>query len=185
MDNNYSYKGGIRNKKKVGYGIEITNDHEYKGNFLNDQKKGEGEITILKTNDKFVGEFKDNKMFHGAFTWKVNNNVYNGFFENNKMHGEGTYTYSSGNQNMFIGNYKNGKKHGHGIIKENGKEIYKGEFIEGTPHGKGFRYDKNGDKIEIEMDKGKVTKNKENSSAGISKNKSAAKIGLSNYFLFF
>ena len=94
----------MRNFKKNGEGIERTNDHIYKGSFFDDHKKGQGVITFVKTDDKFEGEFKDNKIFKGKYTWKINKNVYEGFFENNKMHGEGTYTYSSGNDNMYIGN---------------------------------------------------------------------------------
>lgn len=107
------------------------------------------------------------------------------------MHGEGIYTYSAGNENSYKGFYKNGKKHGQGIIKENGKVVYEGEFYEGNPHGKGFRFDKNGNKLFVEMDNGKrVNNHKDNdknanlsknnfSNAGVSSFRSVGKIGLS------
>lgn len=137
----------------------------------------------MKSEDIFVGEFRDNKIFKGKYTWKENNNIYEGTFENNKMHGEGKYTYSSGTGNFYVGNYKNGKKHGYGVIKENNKLIYEGEFLEGNPHGTGFRYDKNGVKIEVEMENGKRVNN-ENKERGISNNKSSRKIGLSKIIIF-
>ena len=56
--------------------------------------------------------------------------------------------------------------------------------MEGTPHGKGFRYDKNGAKTEVDAEKGRVNKHKDNNK-GIVASKSTAKIGLSNYFIFF
>lgn len=95
------------------------------------------------------------------------------------MHGEGIYTYSSGKENLYIGNYKNGKKHGYGKIKENGKIIYEGEFNEGVPHGKGIRFDKNGIKIDVEMDKGKRINKTKSEKKGDSKSVSPKKIGLS------
>jgi hypothetical protein len=106
------------------------------------------------------------------------------------MHGEGIYIYSAGNDNSYSGFYKNGKKHGQGIIKENGKVVYEGEFFEGNPHGKGFRYDKNGNKIYVEMENGKrinnhkekdreKNKEKDNPSNVVPTSKSVTKIGLS------
>jgi hypothetical protein len=165
------------NNKKNGKGTEKTSEFIYKGNFNDNSKTGFGFITFLKTGDFFEGEFKDNKIYEGLYTWKENKNTYKGFFENNKMHGEGVYTYSSANNNTYMGNYKNGKKHGFGIIKENNHIIYQGEFFEGNPHGKGYRFDKNGNKIEVEMDKGNRLRIK-NNNTNISK--SPKKIGLSN-----
>lgn len=94
------------------------------------------------------------------------------------MHGEGTYTYSSGNGNSYKGNYKNGKKHGFGVIRENNKIVYEGEFFEGNPHGRGLRYDKNGSKVEVQMEKGRRISN---SKRLISPLKSPKKLGLSKF----
>lgn len=179
----------MKNFKKNEKGIEHSNDHIYEGNFNNDCKEGEGLITFKKSGDIFNGIFKENKIFKGKYQWKSNNNIYEGYFENNKMHGEGTYTYSSGKGNLYTGNYKNGKKHGYGIIKENGKIVYEGDFFEGNPHGKGFRYDKKGAKFEVNMEMGKVKKNTENDEKmeGDSRSPFSKKIGLSKIclFLFF
>jgi hypothetical protein len=103
------------------------------------------------------------------------------------MHGEGIYTYSSANDNTYLGFYKNGKKHGQGIIRENGKVLYEGEFFEGNPHGKGLRYDKNGNKIFVEMDKGKRVNNhkEKDNSDKIPSSTSMNKIGLSKIINFY
>jgi hypothetical protein len=177
LEGNYIYEGGLLNYKKNGKGTEKTNDFTYKGNFFDNNKSGFGFITFLKSGDFFEGDFKDNRIFKGLYSWKESKNTYEGFFENNKMHGEGVYTYSSGSKSTYIGNYKNGKKHGFGIIKENNNIIYEGEFFEGNPHGQGFRFDKNGNKIKIEMDKGKRISIKNNESSGKRLSKT---IGLSN-----
>jgi len=115
-------------------------------------------------------------MHFGKYTWIENGNTYEGFFSNNKMHGKGTYIWKE-NGNIYEGEYKDGKKCGYGIIKQKDKILYEGEFFDGHPHGKGYRFDKKGVKIEVSMEHGKAKKevNKDNKSfspkkLGLSKN---------------
>lgn len=182
MDESTVYEGDLVNSKKHGYGTEITPEQKYEGEFDENKKSGKGQISFLKTGDFFEGEFKENKMFNGKYTWKDNGNVYEGSFFNNKMHGQGKYTWKE-NGNVYEGEYKEGKKHGFGVIKENDKVVYEGEFLDGHPHGKGVRYDAKGLKIEVTMEHGKKVKdtNKDEKQ----RNLTPKKIGLSKFLILF
>ena len=62
--------------------------------------------------DKYVGEFKDNKM-HGQGTYTFpDGDKYVGEFIDDKGYGQGTYTYANGAK--YVGEIKDGKKHGQG-----------------------------------------------------------------------
>jgi len=179
LDESSIYEGDIQNSKKQGYGKEITPEQQYKGEFSENRKSGKGEILFTKSKDFFEGEFKENKMFFGKYTWSDNGNIYEGSFLNNKMHGRGKYIWKD-NGNVYEGEYREGKKHGVGVIKENEKIVYEGEFLDGHPHGKGVRYDKKGVKVQVTMEHGKKIKD----AANAQKSLSPKKIGLS-IFLFF
>lgn len=172
IQENIYYEGDIKHNKKHGFGIETTSDRKYQGEFWEDQKSGKGSIFFTKSGDIFEGEFRENKMLNGKYTWGENGNVYIGYFSKNKMHGIGIYTTSAGQ--VYEGEYKDGKKNGYGIIKENNKIIYEGDFLEGNPHGKGFIYNKRGVKTEVNMDNGKKI-NENNNKSSVS----PRKLGLS------
>ena len=64
------------------------------------------------------------------FTWRK---IY-WFLERWEKDGLGKYTYTDGR--VSIGNYKNGKKNGNMKIKCPNRDIYEGDFINGSPSGK-------------------------------------------------
>ena len=62
--------------------------------------------------DKYVGEFKEDKI-HGQGTYTyANGGKYIGEYKDDKRHGQGTYTFTDGGK--YVGEYKDGKKHGLG-----------------------------------------------------------------------
>ena len=71
----------------------LTNGQCIKGNCEN----GQGTYTSSNGN-KYVGEWKDQKMHgQGTFTWS-NGDKYVGEYKDRKMHGQGTYTWSDGDK---------------------------------------------------------------------------------------
>ena len=61
----------------------------------------------------------------------------------NKPHGEGVYSYSSGN--VYAGSWKNGKKHGRGRLIFAAGDVYDGEYKRGKKQGVGTFYWLEGD----------------------------------------
>jgi hypothetical protein len=103
--------------------------------------------------DKYVGEWKDDKMnIHGSYTY-ANGNKHVGEYKDNKANGQGTYIYANGNK--YVGEFKGNKKNGQGIfIYANGGK-YDGEWKDDKYNGQGTYIFSNGDKYigEFENDK--------------------------------
>ena len=85
---------------------------------------------------KYVGEWK-NSEFHGqgTYTW-LTGDKYVGGFKNGLMSGEGTYTHASGDK--YVGEWKAGKKEGRGIYNHVSGQRYIGEFKNDDKHGLGI-----------------------------------------------
>ena len=93
--------------------------------------------------NKYVGEWKDDKM-HGQGTYTyANGDQYVGAFKDDKMHGQGTYTWGSGPnyQDVYVGEFKDNKKHGQGTYTwgsgPNYQDVYVGGFKDDMYHGQG------------------------------------------------
>ncbi|MDA8866592.1 trypsin-like peptidase domain-containing protein [Porticoccaceae bacterium] len=91
--------------------------------------------TINYGDDKYIGEFKNDKR-HGQGTYIFSHgDVYVGEFKNDKRHGQGTYTYSEGDQ--YEGEHKDNKWHGYGKFTFSNGDVYVGEFKNAKRHGQG------------------------------------------------
>ena len=94
-----------------------------------------GRLTCPEHNFKYVGEFKNGK-YHGQgfFTYE-SGQKYIGEYKDGKYHGQGTKTASSGAK--YVGEYKDGKRHGQGTLTVPNGEKYVGEWKDDKAHGKG------------------------------------------------
>ena len=70
--------------------------------------------------------------------------TYKGEVSNGVPHGQGTYTYASGEKH--VGEYKDGKSHGQGTVTFADGRKYVGEFKDDNFHGQGTLTGPNGDK---------------------------------------
>ena len=58
--------------------------------------KNDKELILMLMENKYEGEYKDDKRNRqGTHTW-ANGNKYVGEFKDGKQHGQGTYTYANG-----------------------------------------------------------------------------------------
>jgi len=76
-------------------------------------------VMTFPTGEKYVGEFKDGKIWNG----------------------QGTFTFPDGRK--YVGEFKDGKQHGKGTLTSRFEKEYIGEFKEGTLWNI-TEYDKNG-----------------------------------------
>jgi hypothetical protein len=94
--------------------------------------------------EKYVGEFRDDKL-HGQGTFTASNGVkYVGEFRDDKMHGQGTLTFPDGAK--YVGEYREGKRSGQGTFSFPDGTKYVGEFRDGQYHGQGTLTFPNGEK---------------------------------------
>ena len=90
--------------------------------------------------DKYVGEWKDNKINgQGAYTW-AGGDKYIGEWKDEERHGQGTNTWASGSK--YVGEYKDNKRQGQGTFtwgkdSEWAGDKYVGEFKDDKKHGQG------------------------------------------------
>ena len=82
------------------------NGDKYVGDFKDDKLHGKGTL-IFFNGDKYVGEFK-HSLFHGQGTYTYDNgDKYVGEWNDFKFHGQGTYTFASGIKD--VGYFMNGE----------------------------------------------------------------------------
>ena len=160
------YKGGVKDKKKSGYGEELTpsgdlykgqwefdkrsgqgylklkNGDEYKGNFSGNAFWGEGEMTY--TSDplllSYTGGWASN-LYHGeGMLTYLNGDIYSGSFNKNERCGKGTLVCPDGSQ--YEGLWAADQRHGHGkqIFSADENDYYEGDWKEGLQCGEGKRY---------------------------------------------
>ena len=78
----------------------------------------------------------------GHGTREYNNGTYVGEYKDGKRHGQGTYTYPTGDK--YVGEWKDGKKHGQGALTYVSGNKYVGEYKDGKPwEGTGYEKDGN------------------------------------------
>jgi len=129
------YKGSFFYGVRNGFGIETSEVEEYQGTFKNDKKDGQGKLFFKKSNNTYVGDFKEGKMTGKCeFIW-ANGDRYVGSIVNGVFDGSGKYSWSDGME--YEGNYDKGVRRGLGIFKWKDGRIYKGEFENNLPHGNG------------------------------------------------
>ncbi len=147
----------IRQKEEI-----VIFETEAGGKFIDDSSQlvlGSGKlIGDLYQNNKYNGEFLDNKFNgQGTFTF-ANGGKYVGNWQNGEKNGKGTHAYADGGK--YVGNWQNGKKNGQGTCtyadgakyegewendKKNGQgtctyasgTIYEGDWQDGKQHGQG------------------------------------------------
>jgi hypothetical protein len=57
----YTYSGEFKAGEEDGHGVETHTGYEYCGQYARGTVSGHGVRTLLKTGEKFYGEFKDGK----------------------------------------------------------------------------------------------------------------------------
>ncbi|SVD72396.1 uncharacterized protein METZ01_LOCUS425250, partial [marine metagenome] len=93
--------------------------------------------------EEYVGDYKDGKC-HGQGTWTfTNGDQHIGEYKDGKPHGQGTYKYANGDQ--YVGEFKDNKKHGQGTLTWAYGDQYIGEYKDGKKHGQGTYNYANGD----------------------------------------
>ena len=100
--------------------------------------------TKYYSNGKYVGEyFGDKKNGQGTFTWS-GGNQYFGEWRNDKKHGQGTFFWTNGDK--YVGEWKDDKKDGRGSYSWSDGDKYIGEYLNGKRHGQGTFIGVNGDR---------------------------------------
>ncbi len=77
-------------------------------------RQGQGTYTYVEKNEKYEGEWHQNKK-HGIGKFTYVDGEYFGRFENGQRHGEGVFTYKT-TKDIYSGSWKHGKKHGRGTF---------------------------------------------------------------------
>ncbi len=97
---------------------------------------GSGKFTDgLYQNNKYNGEFLDNK-FHGqGIRTYANGEIYEGYWKNNKQHGKGKYTFKNGT--IYEGDWEDGERNGQGTCTYTIGRKYEGDWKDGEQHGQG------------------------------------------------
>ena len=95
---------------------------------------GQGTYTFA-SGDKYVGEYKDNKINGRGIYIFSNGAMYAGEYKDGKKHGQGIYTYASGNK--YVGEFKDDKENGQGTHTRADGNKYVGEFKNGKRNGQG------------------------------------------------
>lgn len=125
--NGDSYKGGIVNGLRQGYGVmkfSATGD-VYEGYFSNDQLTGNGKF-IYANGDLYEGSVLDSKKHgYGKFSY-ANGNTYEGNFENDVRSGQGKFVWASGA--YYEGTFANDLKNGYGFMLFEDGSRYEGNF---------------------------------------------------------
>ena len=108
----------------------FASGNKYVGEFKDGKIYGQGTFTYANGNT-YVGEHKNGKR-NGQFTVTLaNGDKYVGGFKDDKLNGQGTYTFANGNK--YVGEYKDGKRDGQGTqYAANGSIINQGIWADGN-----------------------------------------------------
>ena len=125
-------------------------EHSYTGELKNHKKHGYGTL-ILKSGERYTGEWKDN-MFSGRGSYFSNHFKYIGEWQNFKKIGFGSCYWSNGAS--YIGSWDNDIENGVGKYTWPSGAVYEGEHLDGKAHGKGIFWQPNGKKYSGLWNKG-------------------------------
>ncbi len=129
-----NYDGDIVDGKMHGYGTYILDGDKYVGEFKNDKIDGQGTLT-WSNGDKYVGEWKDN-VRHGSGTLTYSDGrEYVGEFKNGNIEGQGKHTWPEGDK--YVGEWKDNVRHGSGTNTLPDGEMYVGGWKDDKQHGQG------------------------------------------------
>lgn len=108
----------------------------YEGKIKNGEANGEGSFTGSSGSVGYIGNWK-NGSHHGFGMWAFKDKaVFQGNFSENEFSGNGKMTWPD--KSFYEGNFEASVATGQGLYKaENGKDMYKGEFVDNKPQGKG------------------------------------------------
>jgi hypothetical protein len=124
----------------------------YKGSWnFHGKKEGFGTFIDSKGN-KYLGEWKDDKLNGKGRLFSVNGDYYEGFFKDGIIEGYGMY-YSKMSGYKYMGDFKNYKFHGKGKLIYDDKMTYEGNFFEGYKNGEGKLTFKDGAYYEGDFEK--------------------------------
>ena len=138
------------NKKLFSKKKTYKVNNKYKGDWKNDKKNGFG-VQIYPNGNKYEGEWYNNKR-HGKGTYWILNQrnklirQYTGKWENDKKNGTGTIFFLNGDR--YDGFWVDNKMSGYGRLVYNNKDIYIGMWYNGKKNGYGFLTTNNGDHFE-------------------------------------
>jgi len=116
--------------------IEQTYDNGdcYKGETDGSVRSGKGEY-IWKNGQRYVGEFRDNKINGTGTVYFINGNVYTGEWKDEAMSGKGEYTWKNGQR--YVGEFRDNKINGTGTMYFVDGNVYSGEWKDEKMSGKG------------------------------------------------
>ena len=124
----------------------------YKGSW-NFQGKKEGfGIFLDSKGNKYIGEWKEDKIKGKGRIISINGDYYEGFFNDGIIEGYGMH-YSKTNGYKYYGEFKNNKFHGKGKLVYEDKTSYEGLFFEGYKNGEGKLIFKDGSFYEGNFEK--------------------------------
>ena len=137
----FTFEGSIIDGEFSGNGV-LKNNDKYDGEFLNNKKHGKGKM-IYKNGDIYEGIW-NNDCCEGYCEITYNNgDIYKGYLNNNKYNGNGIMIYKNGS--IYNGEWVNNHKHGQGIMDYENGNTYNGKWINNKKHGKGNMIYENGD----------------------------------------
>ena len=124
----------------------------YRGGWKGMHMHGRGEY--IGKSFKYTGEFNDGvKHGQGAYTWDTGNR-YEGPFEDDRPNGIGKYFFANGD--VYNGEMKAGAVTGRGIYVTKAGDTLEGTFVDAKLHGVGTYRFASGDRYEGEVSHGKM-----------------------------
>ena len=134
------YKGEWESNQIVsGEWIDSVRGLVYKGEFKNGKKAGKGVLSLKKREERYEGEFLEDKFYgEGEYSY-ANGDVYKGTWVRGKREGQGVMVYKDGGS--YEGSWINGKRSGLGkMVYEDRQSYYEGEWLDDQQHGKGKQF---------------------------------------------
>jgi hypothetical protein len=125
----------------------FSNENKYVGEYKDNKQHGQGTFSWTDGGE-YIGKWKNGKMHGQAINTAQNGNIYIGEFKDNKFNGQGTFTYGYKTKwagDKYAGGYKDGKLNGQGTYTWANGDYYVGEWRDDKKHGQGKNTWANGD----------------------------------------